>query len=135
MATIQYTRYSFNKPPDLTESDYKTLKELLNDNSKLNINPTSSFIQTFKVELIMLGIGIISGFIAFIDIAEWINWIFGIPAFIAGWGFIFSFLPSFLTYIDFVFDKSRYYSKLKRDIIKSKTYIDFNNIREKRRWN
>ena len=135
MATIQYTKYSFNKPPDLTERDYKTLKELLNDNSKLNINPKSSFIETFKVELIVFGIGIICGFIAFLDIAEWINWIFGIPAFLAVGGFIFSILPSIITYIDFVFDKSRYYYKLKRDIIKSKTYIDFSNIREKRRWN
>lgn len=135
MATIQYTSYNFNIPSALAEMDYKTLKELLNANPKLNINPTSSFIETFKGELIMLGIGIVCGYIASFDIAEWINWVFGIPAIIVGSGFIFSILPSIITYIDFVFDKSRYYSKLKKDIIKSKTYIDFINIREKRRWN
>lgn len=135
MATIQYTSYRFNKPSDLTEMDYKTLKELLNDNSKLNINPTSSFVETFKGELIMLVIGIVCGIIASFDIAEWLNWVFEIPAFIVGIAFMFSLLPSFFSYFGFVSDKSSYYSKLKKDIIKSNTYIDFTNIREKRRWN
>jgi hypothetical protein len=135
MATIQYTSYRFNPPSPLKEDDFNTLKELLNDNSRLNINPNSSFIETFKVELIIFGIGIICGFIASFDIAEWINLIFGIPAFFIGISFLLSFLPSFFSYLGFVSDKSSYYSKLKKDIIKSNTYIDFINIREKRRWN
>lgn len=135
MATIQYTSYNFSTPSALTEIDYKTLKELLNDNSKLNINPNSSFIETFKLELIILGIGILCGFIAYFDIAEWTNLIFGILAFFIGFFFVFSFIPSFISYVDFLIDKSSFYSKLKKDIIKSQTYIDFNNIREKRRWN
>lgn len=135
MATIQYTSYRFKKPSDLEEIDYKTLKELLNDDSKLNINPTSNFIETFKVELIMFGIGIVCGYIASLDITEWINLIFGLPAFIVGSAFLFNFLPSFFSYLGFVSDKSSYYSILKKDIIRSDSYIDFINIREKRRWN
>jgi hypothetical protein len=134
MATIQYTSYNFSIPSALTEMDYKTLKELLNENPKLNINPTSSFTETFKSDLIILGIGVVSGFIAYCEITEWIDLIFGILAFIVCFFMFFSFIPSFMSYIDFVFDKSSYYSKLKKDIIKSQTYIDFINIREKRRW-
>ncbi len=135
MATIQYTCYRFNPPSLLKENDFNTLKDLLHYNSRLNINPNSSFIETFKVELIMFGIGIICGFIASFDIAEWINWIFGIPAFLVAGTFVFSFIPSFFSYLGFVSDKSNYYSRLKKDIIKSNTYSDFINIREKSRWN
>ena len=135
MATIQYTSYNFNIPTALAEMDYKTLKELLNANPKLNINPTSSFIETFNTELKFLGIGIICASVASFDIAEWVNWVFGIPAFIIGCTFIFNLLPSFFSYFGYLSEKSSYYSKLKKDIIKSQTYIDFNNIREKRRWN
>ncbi|MFT5251137.1 MAG: hypothetical protein ACI87N_000108 [Flavobacteriales bacterium] len=134
MAKIQYTSYDFNIPSELEESDYKTIKELLNDNGQLKITPYSSFIETFKRELIMLGIGVLCGYIASFDIAEWINWVFGIPAIMAGYIFLFSFAPSFITYIDFMFDKRRYYSKLKKNILKSNSYIDFINIREKKRW-
>lgn len=134
MTKIQYISYDFTKPPELEEVNYKTLKELLNDNRKLNITPTSSFIKAFKAELIILGIGTGCGYIATYDIPNWINWVFGLTAFVVGSTFLFSFAPSFITYIDFFFDKSRYYSKLKKDIIKSNTYIDFINIREKRRW-
>ncbi|SDH89619.1 hypothetical protein SAMN04488062_11727 [Flavobacterium omnivorum] len=135
MAKIQYTSYNFNIPSALAEMDYKTLKELLNANPKLNINPTSSFIETFNTELKFLGIGIMCGAVASFDIAEWINWVFGIPAFIIGSTFIFNLLPTFFSYFGYLSEKSSYYSKLKKDIIKSQTYIDFNNLREKRRWN
>jgi hypothetical protein len=135
MATIQYTSYNFNIPSALAEIDYKTLKELLNANPKLNINPISSFIETFNIELKFLGIGIICASVASFDIAEWLNWVFGIPAFIIGSTFIFNLIPTFFSYFGYLSEKSGYYSKLKKDIIKSQTYIDFNNIREDRRWN
>ena len=135
MATIHYTSYNFNIPSALAEMDYKTLKELLNANPKLNINPSSSFIETFNIELKFLGIGIICASVASFDIAEWLNWVFGIPAFIIGSTFIFNLLPTFFSYFGYLSEKSSYYSKLKKDITKSQTYIDFNNIREKRRWN
>jgi type IV secretory pathway TrbD component len=118
MATIQYISYDFYKPCELAEMDYTTLKELLNDNSKLSITPASSAIARFKRELIVLGIGILCGYVTSFDVADWISLIFGVPAFIVGGVFLFSFAPSFITYIEFVFNKSRYYSKLKKDIIK-----------------
>ncbi|TRW98003.1 hypothetical protein [Flavobacterium gawalongense] len=134
MAKIQYTSYIFNKPPDLSEKEYKIMKELFNDNPKLNINPVSSFNKTFKVEIIFLGIGIICGLIASFDIANWLNLVFGIPSFIIGITFVFSFIPSFFSYLGFLSDKSNYYSNLKKDIIKTSTFTDYINLREKRRW-
>ena len=135
MAKIQYTSYSFNSPPDLHENKYDALKKLLKENAKLNINPKSNFIETFKIELILLIAGIICGFIAYLEFAEWISLTFGIPAFVIGFSFIFNIIPSFLSYCGFLSDQSSYYSRLKKDIVKSSTYKDFINIREKRRWN
>jgi hypothetical protein len=134
MAKIQYTSYDFNSPPDLKENKYVAIKKLLNENFKLNINPKSSFIETFKAELIALVAGIICGFIAYLEFAEWISLIFGILAFVISFSFIFSIIPSFLSYCGFLSDQSSYYSKLRKDIVKSSTYKDFINIREKRRW-
>lgn len=130
MARIQYTIYRFNIPQTITLNDYETLKEILVQMPKFNINPTSNFMETFKVELIFLGIGGLGLFIASLDIAEWLNWVGGIPAFLA-FGSLFSFVPSMFSYIDFVSDKSNYYKILKKDIIKSNNYNEFLNMRNK----
>lgn len=131
MATIQYTTYRFNKPPLISSDDYETLKEILTERPDYNINPPSSFVETFKGELIFLGIGAIGLLIVSLDLAEWLNWVGGIPAFFAFFS-LFSFVPSMLSYLGFVADKSSYYGKLKGDIIKSNNYTEFINLRNKR---
>ena len=131
MATIQYTTYRFNRPPLISSDDYETLKEILTERPEYNINPPSSFIETFKGELIFLSIGAVGLLIASLDIAEWLNWVGGIPAFFA-FGSLFSFVPSMFSYLGFVSEKASYYGKLKRDIINSKNYTEFTNLRNKR---
>jgi hypothetical protein len=131
MATIQYTTYRFNRPPLISSDDYETLKEILTERPEYSINPPSSFVETFKGELIFLGIGAVGFIIASLDLAEWLNWVGGIPAFFAFFS-LFSFVPSMLSYVGFVSDKSSYYGKLKRDIINSKNYTEFTNLRNKR---
>lgn len=131
MATIQYTTYRFNRPPLISSDDYETLKEILTERPEYSINPPSSFVETFKGELIFLGIGSVGFLIASLDLAEWLNWVGGIPAFFAFFS-LFSFVPSMLSYVGFVSDKSSYYGKLKRDIINSKNYTEFTNLRNKR---
>jgi hypothetical protein len=131
MATIQYTTYRFNRPPLISSDDYETLKEILTERPEYSINPSSSFVETFKGELIFLGIGAVGFLIASLDLAEWLNWVGGIPAFFAFFS-LFSFVPSMLSYVGFVSDKSSYYGKLKRDIINSKNYTEFTNLRNKR---
>ena len=134
MAKIQYTSYIFNIPTDLSEKEYKIMTVLFQDNPKLNINPNSKFYKTFKDQILVLGIGIICGLIASFDIANWLNLVFGIPSFIIGVYFITSFLPSLLSYFGFLYDKSIYYSNLKKDITQTKTFTEYINLREKRRW-
>ena len=131
MATIQYTTYRFNRPPLISSDDYETLKEILTERPEYSINPPSSFVETLKGELIFLGIGAVGFLIASLDLAEWLNWVGGIPAFFAFFS-LFSFVPSMLSYVGFVSDKSSYYGKLKRDIINSKNYTEFTNLRNKR---
>ena len=131
MATIQYTTYRFNRPPLISSDDYETLKEILTERPEYSINPPSSFVETFKGELIFLGIGAVGFLIASLDLAEWLNWVGGIPALFAFFS-LFSFVPSMLSYVGFVSDKSSYYGKLKRDIINSKNYTEFTNLRNKR---
>jgi hypothetical protein len=128
MATIQYKTYRFNRPQLISIDDYEILKEILTERPEYNINPPSSFIETFKGELIFLSIGVVGFLIASLDLEEWLNWVGGIPAFFAFFS-LFSFVPSMLSYLDFISDKSSYYGKLKRDIIKSNNYAEFTNLR------
>ncbi|BDB53060.1 hypothetical protein [Flavobacterium ammonificans] len=130
MATVQYTTYNFNTPPLISDSDFKILKDILTENPNYSINPSSSFIETFKVELIFLGIGLIGFYIASLDLADWLNWVGGIPAFLA-FGSLFSFVPSMFSYLGYISDKSNYYRKLKKKIIKSENYNEFLNMRNK----
>lgn len=131
MARIKYKSYSFNRPPHISNDDYDTLKEILTEQPEININAPSNFLETFKAELIILGIGAGGLLIVSLDLAEWLNWVGGIPAFFA-FSSIFSTVPSLLSYLGYISDKSIYYSKLKRDIIKSKNYTEFTKLRNKR---
>jgi hypothetical protein len=127
MATIQYTTYRFNRPPLLSSDDFEILKEILTEKPDYNINPPSSFVETFKGEIIYLSIGAAGFLIAKLNIAEWLNLVGGIFAFLAFFSLL-SFVPSMLSYFEFYSNKSKYYSKLMRDIIKSNNYTEFINI-------
>lgn len=134
MATIEYTKYQFNKPPLIANDDYEILKEILTENPDFNINPPSSFFETFKRELSILGIGAIGFLIASLDLVEWLNWVGGIPAFFAFFSLL-SFVPSMSSYLGLLSDKSRYYKRLKKDVLKSSNYEEFLILRNNRRWN
>lgn len=130
MATVQYTTYNFNTPPIISDNDFQILKDILTQNPNYDINPSSSFVETFKAELIFIGIGLIGCYLASLDLAEWLNWVGGIPAFLA-FGSLFSFIPSMFSYLGYVSDKSNYYRKLKQKIINSENYNEFLNMRNK----
>ena len=129
MATIQYTTYRFIIPQILVEKDYEIMKEVLTINPNHSITPPSSFFETFKGEIIFLGIGALGGIISSLNGPEWLEWVGGIPAILAIFS-LFSFVPSMFSYLGFLSDKSSYYQKLKRDIIKSNSYNEFINIRK-----
>ena len=131
MARIQYTTYRFNRPNELRREDFEILKEVLSTNPEHSINPSSSFVETFKTELMFLGAAFVGLLILSFDI-EILNWIGGIAAFL-GFGMLLSFIPSALSYLGFLSEKSTYYSRLKKDILKSSDYLDFQNNRTKRR--
>lgn len=132
MATISYTKYAFRNPPPINENEYNILKNILTSNPKYNLNPPSSFFENFKMYLILIGIGAVSLSIALLDIANVINWITGIIAFI-GIGQLLSFIPSLFSYLEYLGDKKSYYSNLREDINKSKDYSEFLAFRKGKR--
>ena len=126
MATFQYTKYQFNRPPLINEKDYEVLKEHLIQNPNYNLNPPSNFFETFKLFIIFFGIGIIGIIIIILDIAEFLNVVGGIAAFVTLFQMVY-FIPSLLSYVGYLMDKSHYYSNLKSNIIESNSYNDFLN--------
>lgn len=131
MARIQYTTYSFSKPNEIGQVDFDILKEVLTTNPQHSINPGSNFVETFNIELKVIAAAIVGLIILSFDV-EVLNWIGGIAAFF-GFGMLFSFVPSALSYLGFMSEKASYYSKLKKDILQSKDYEEFKNKRIKRR--
>lgn len=132
MARIIYTNYKFNTPPNLTRDEYITLKNQLTNNPKINLNPPSFFLNTFKWELVFILTGILGGYIAYLNIVEWLTIIGLIPLAIillGGYGIFFSML----SFLGFMADKSFYYSKLKKDILNSLDYESFLYRRSKRK--
>lgn len=131
MATIQYTTFSFNRPPLISIDDYEILKGIITEKPEYNITPPSGFVETFKGELIFLSIGSLGLVVALLDLAEWLTWVGAIPAIFA-FGSLFSFFPSMVSYLEFISDKSKYYGNLKRDIKNSNNYAEFTNLRNKK---
>jgi hypothetical protein len=123
MATIRYTTYSFNRPTEINEVAFVELKGLLKMNSDLSLNPKSSILENFKLDFIFFGIAIVGGLLASTNI-DWLSAIGGF-AVIVGFFNLFSFIPSFSSYMSYLSSKETYYRRLKKDIINSDTYNDF----------
>lgn len=92
---IQYTTYRFNRPPFISSDDYETLKEILTEITDYNMNSPSSFVETFKGELIFLSIGSVGLIIASLDLAVWLNWGGGLLAFLSYSHYLASFHQCF----------------------------------------
>ena len=123
MATIRYTTYSFNRPSEINESAFIELKELIKMDNNVSLNPKSSIYDTFKTEIIIFGVSIVGGLLTLTEI-DWLEAIGGFAA-IVGFFNLFSFVPSFSSYLSFLSSKASYYRRLKKDIIKSDTFTDF----------
>jgi hypothetical protein len=124
MGRINYTSYKFNQPPNLTRDEYNSIKNQLINNPKIEINPPSFFLNTFKWEIVFILVGILGGYVAYLNIVEWLTIIGLIPFAIILLGG-YSIFFSMLSYLAFMADKSIYYSKLKKDIKNSLDYESF----------
>jgi hypothetical protein len=131
MATIKYTTYRFNKPPLITNGEYEILKEILTQKPEYNIEPPSNFVETFKYEFILLGIGGVGFLIVLLKI-DALFWVGGIPAILAFFS-LFGLIPSIFSYLGFLSDKGNYYLDLKKDIIKSNNYTEFIKLRNNKK--
>jgi hypothetical protein len=128
---FEYISFRFIKPQILSYSDYEIIKIRLTFNPHFKLSPTNDFFEDFKVHLIFLGVGVIGGLILFLDIADWLELV-GVILVISAIFSLFSFVPSLLSYLGFVSDQAFYYSSLKKDILKSKDYTEFINLRSGR---
>jgi hypothetical protein len=123
MATIRYTTYSFNRPSEIMEYEFVEIKELLKRNKSISLCPKSSFLETFKTDFIFFAIAIVGALLTLPDI-DWLNLIGGFAVLI-GFFSLFSFVPSFFSYLSFLSSRALYYRRLKKHIINSDTFKDF----------
>lgn len=132
MTTVEIRTYKFIPPPILSERDYNDIKNALNREPELNIEPSARFKDEFKVGYQFLKWGVI-----IIIVATILNFIFYggkgdtifIP-FMAGPAIlIFTALilhgRTLNSFSNFQDVKSLYYTKLKKDIIESNSYLEF----------
>jgi hypothetical protein len=85
--------------------------------------PKSSFLETFKTDFIFFAIAIVGALLTLPDI-DWLNLIGGFAVLI-GFFSLFSFVPSFFSYLSFLSSRALYYRRLKKHIINSDTFKDF----------
>lgn len=120
------TKYSFIRPPQISEESFYNIKQMLKNNPNYDITPKSSFWDEFeglKWLLIALILGFPFGLI----------WepIFFIIIFIAIFTLISIFtsgvIQSLWSYQTFLNDKNRYYENLKNTISTSNSYSEFLN--------
>lgn len=121
---IEFTKFEFKTPKILSEQEYKMIKDLLKQNPKYRLNHKTSFIKQFKNYLYIYGFVAICTFIEMLNVAEWFKIVSMISVLIAFFS-LFSFIPSAISFLEFLNDKSKYYSKLKKLLLNSFDYSDF----------
>ena len=115
MATIQYTSYTFHKPPLIDENTYNSIKRNLKNN--LNHNPfqTDSFWEKYKTSILLyIAGGPLAMLLASLEIGflEVICAIYGFLLF----GGLFSLIPEWISYLKFLGFRKYYYSRLMKKL-------------------
>ncbi len=124
--TFKYTKYEFKYPKFIDKFEYYRLKTELKNNPKYKFYKSESFIETFKIELIIFFSGAIGILVTTLSPPAWLEFISAIPIFVS-FAILFSFIPSCVSYLEFIEDRSKYFSNLRKAIIKSEDYTDFTN--------
>jgi hypothetical protein len=122
-ATVIVTNYGFNKPPMLTESEFKSYKQIFQVEPTYNMAPPKSFWDEFVYEKWLL-VGVFGGVILGL-IWDPLAFIFGISLILLIGAMMGGSAQSMWNYQSFLNVKNRYYEGLKQAIISSNNYQEF----------
>lgn len=121
--TIIVTNYGFNKPPMLSEADFKSFKQIFQIEPNFNMSPNKRFWGEFVYEKWYI-IGISGGMLLG---SKWDN--LTVIAILPLLLLVFSMLSgtghSMWNYQSFLNVKNKYYSGLKSAIVNSNNYDEF----------
>jgi hypothetical protein len=122
MIRVQYRSYNFNTPSALTELQYRFYKNKLLKSPKKSIKEKNNFFYEFLGELLFLGGGVLfillSLILGEIQIINIIGFLLCITSLIR----LLLQLPS---YIKYIFMKNKYFSMLRKYILKSNNFDEF----------
>lgn len=121
--TVVVTNYGFNKPPILSEAEYKSYKQIFQVEPTYNMAPKGGFWDEFAYVKWCL-IAIIGGSLL-ASIFDPLAFIPAIAFFILFFGMITGTAQSMFNYQSFINVKNKYYDGLKSAIITSANYEEF----------
>ena len=127
MATIQYTKYTFQKPSLIDENSYNIIKLNLKNTPNYKPFPMDSFWEKFKISILSYIVGgpiaIILGSLG-IGFLEVISSIYALGLF----GGCASIMPEWISYLKFLRHRKYYFSRLIKKLEVSKNYIEFKDL-------
>lgn len=121
--TIIVTNYNFNRPPMLSEAEYKSYKQIFQVEPTYNMAPKGGFWDEFVYVKWCL-IAIIGGGLLSL-ISESLLFIPAIAFFVLFFGMITGTAQSMFNYQSFLNVKNKYYENLKSAVITSANYEEF----------
>ena len=127
MATIQYTTYTFNKPPLIDEKTYTIIKNRLKSTPDYDMFQIESFYEKYKVLILTYLIG---GPISIFCVDSGIGFLEIISVFfllILGFG-LFSQIPEWISYASYLFERNKYYKNLNSNLKISNDYLHFREL-------
>ena len=127
MATLQYTTYTFHKPPLINEIRYSSIKLNLKNNPNHNPFKIESFWEKFKISILLyIAGGPLAVLLASLEIG-FLEVICGIYGFLLLSG-LFSLIPEWISYLKFLGFRKYYYSRLMKKLKISKDYFEFRDL-------
>lgn len=127
MATIQYTTYTFHRPPLITEETYNSIKKRLIHHSDFNPFPIEGFFEKFKLSILIYVIGYPVAYFFIetgVTLFEFIGGFFFITTIFG----LFSLVPEWISYLFFLAKRGRYYRGLLSNLNKSNDYFHFRDL-------
>ena len=127
MATIQYTVYTFHKPPLISEEEYNFINSKLRHTPKYNPFPVEGFFENFRGPILFYVIGTPISIILIQSGVGLFKIIGGLFFFIA-FGGLFSLIPEWISYLSFLAQRGKYYRGLLSNLRNSQDYFQFREL-------
>jgi len=127
MATIQYTKYTFHRPPLIDEESYDAIKKSFNSSLQYDPFPIETFYEKYKRIILIYAIGLPTAILFVNSKVDFLSVVAGFFLIVCMFS-SFSVIPEWFSYAIYLWKRNKYYNNLISQLKSSNDYLHFREM-------